>query len=109
MLQPETTSDLVTVWLNLRVQAWTAVVGALFFGAMIGNLVRRVVSDTNRLDVVALGGIVSVIAGGAITSLFSQSGMLFGAYSIGLGFAYLFTRAPSHRRTETGTDIAPPA
>jgi urea transporter len=82
---------IVQTWIPLQWQAWSLVLGAVLFGAVIGSMVRRVLDQSERFDTQALAAVVGVIGGGAVTALFSRNSMLFGAYSIGLGLAFFIS------------------
>lgn len=98
MLESKTSDEIVQIWISLRLQAWTLVIGATLFGAVIGSMVRRLLDQTEQFDVKGLAAIVGVIGGGAVTALFSRNSMLFGAYAVGLGVAFFLSSLVMHRK-----------
>lgn len=98
---PLTSDEIVQTWIPLRLQAWSLVIGATFFGAVIGSMVRRVLDQAEQFDARGLAAIVGIIGGGAVTALFSRNSMLFGAYAVGLGLAF-FVSSVILRRTPGG-------
>jgi Na+/phosphate symporter len=62
-------------------------VGASFFGAVVGWLAHNVFQRAELLNVSWLASMLGIIAGGAVTAIF-QKETLFGAYCIGLGIAF---------------------
>jgi hypothetical protein len=86
----------VPTWLPLWLPEVATLVGVFAFGAVVGWLAHHTFRRTAAPDARWLGGMVGgmlgVIAGGALTSLLEPREWLFGTYCVGLGLAF-FTRA----------------
>lgn len=103
-----TADAIVQTWIPLRTQAWTLVLGAVLFGAVIGRMVRQVLARVSNFDASGLAAVVGVIGGGAVTALFSRDSMLFGAYAVGLGIAFFLTIPGQRAAALPRTPEAPP-
>jgi hypothetical protein len=71
---------------------WLAIVGALFFGVVVGWVTYGSLRRANRSGLTDITTIIGAIGGAAITKLFPAENGAFGAYCIGLAigfFAYL--------------------
>jgi hypothetical protein len=68
--------------------AYVPIAGAAFFGLVVGWMAHRVFEGQRTPNVSWLGSMIGVIGGGAVTALFGNRTMMFGAYSIGLGIAF---------------------
>ena len=74
--------------MNEMVQFWIPIIGASFFGAVVGWLAHNVFQRAELLNVSWLASMIGVVGGGAVTALFPQGSLMFGAYCIGLGFSF---------------------
>jgi len=77
------------------VEIWVAVIGALFFGAVVGWLTHNVYQKAELINVPWLASLIGAIGGGAIMAIFPHKTPMFGAYCIGLGLSF-FLRAMLH-------------
>jgi len=91
----------VPTWLPLWLPEVVTLVGVLAFGAVVGWLAHHTFHKTATPDAKWLGGMVGgmlgVIAGGALTSLLEPREWLFGTYCVGLALAF-FIRAAALRQ-----------
>jgi hypothetical protein len=62
--------------------------GAFWFGAVVGWMVQRAYHDVKTIDSSWIGAMIGVIGGAAVVSLFSKDTPMFGAYCIGLGLFF---------------------
>ena len=74
--------------MNEMVQLWLPIIGASFFGAVVGWLAHNVFQRAELLNVSWLASMIGVVGGGAVTALFPQGSLMFGAYCVGLGIAF---------------------
>lgn len=73
---------------ELERQLWyIPLIGAAFFGAVVGWLAHNVFQRAEVLNVSWLASMIGIIAGGAVTAIFQQKS-LFGAYCMGLGISF---------------------
>jgi hypothetical protein len=78
-----------------NLQLWLPILGAAFFGAVVGWMAHHVLQRAEVLSVQWLASMIGVIGGGAVTALFDKGSLLFGAYCIGLGISF-FARVILH-------------
>ena len=76
-------------------------IGAWFFGAIVGWIAYGIYRSAKELTVQWLAAIIGVVAGGAVTAVFKDQ-TLFGAYCIGLGLAFFLRVFGSPWSTSSG-------
>jgi hypothetical protein len=70
---------------------WTAIaigLGAFCFGGVIGWITKEAMVRSDKLSISHLAVIAGTLGGGAITKLYSPSGVPFAFYCIGLAIAF---------------------
>ena len=81
---------------KLAAEYWyIPIIGACLFGTVVGWLAHNVFQRAELLNVSWLASMVGVIGGGAVTAIFRPNSLMFGAYCIGLSFAF-FVRVVIH-------------
>lgn len=74
---------------QLAINFWyIPLIGACLFGTVVGWLAHNVFQRAELLNVSWLASMIGVIGGGAVTAIFRPNSLMFGAYCIGLGFAF---------------------
>jgi hypothetical protein len=71
-----------------KVVLWLPLVGAWWFGAVVGWIVQRAYQEAQSIDSTWLSNMLGVIGGGVVTALFPNGSAIFGAYAVGLGMAF---------------------
>ena len=72
--------------------AITIAFGAFCFGGVIGWITKEAMVRSDKLSISHLAVIAGTLGGGAITKLYSPTGVPFGLYCIGLAVAFgIFT------------------
>ena len=86
-------------------KTWLPLLGAGCFGAMVGWIAHFAFRPKKDMTVPWLGAMRGVIGGGAVTALL-KAPLLFGAYGIGLGIAFVFRVFTAPIGMALGEDMA---
>jgi hypothetical protein len=89
--------------MEASVLLWIPIIGASFFGAVVGWLAHNVFQRAELLNVSWLASIIGVVGGGAVMAIFPERSPMFGAYCIGLGFSF-FARVLTYPITKAISD-----
>ena len=67
---------------------WLAIVGALFFGVVVGWVTYGSLRRGNRSGLTDITTVIGAVGGAAVTKLFPTESGAFGAYCIGLAIGF---------------------